>query len=196
VKKIFLFSFLLLCGCSTVIREVQPSMTATQQYLIAQSAINAADQIKIKNPAAFGKVYIDSSNFDGSKFTYEEIQAALLRNGVAIVNDPKLADTIISIRVGVQSIDNRVTNMGLPSIPIPFPIPMITFATPAVTILSKDQNIGITLIGLTAWNAHTGLLVEDLGEKLGLSYNTIWSGIAGTAEHNDFYYLTVPQNSK
>lgn len=185
---------LLLSACSTTVREIQPSTSATQQYLIAQSAINAADQIKIKNPASFGKVYIDSSNFDGSKFTYEEIQAALLRNGVALVSDPKCADTIISIRLGVQSSDNRITNMGLPSIPLPFPIPIITFATPAITVLSKDQNIGITLIGLTAWNAHTGLLVQDLGEKLGLSYNTIWSGIAGTVEHNDFYFLTVPQN--
>jgi uncharacterized short protein YbdD (DUF466 family) len=36
----------------------------------------------------------------------------LLRNGVAIVNDPKLADTIISIRVGVQSYNEYVRHIA------------------------------------------------------------------------------------
>jgi hypothetical protein len=190
--KYAIFALLLLAGCSTTVREVQPGTTASSQYLIAQSAINAAKQIKVKNPQQLGKVYIDASNFEGTKYTIEEIKSALLVDGVAITENPMDAQTIISIRLGVQSVDNRVTNMGLPSIPIPIPIPMISLAIPEVSFIKKDQNVGITLIGLVAWDAKTGLLIQNLGNILGLSYNTIWSGITGTAEHNDFDYRTVP----
>src|ERR1700722_18826091 len=91
-----LFSMIFLASCTTVIREEQPATTATQQYLIAQSAINASKQITIKDPASLGKVFIDSSNFDGSKFTIGVIQTALLDDGVAITTDKDHADTIIS----------------------------------------------------------------------------------------------------
>lgn len=191
-KFFILFSMLLLAACSTTIREVQPTTTATQQYLIAQSAINASNQITVKDPSSLGKVFIDTSNFDGTKYTIAEIQEVLLKDGVAITDDKTKADTIISIRLGVQSVDNRVVNMGMPSIPIPLPVPLVTLSTPEITLLQKDQSIGITMIGLTAYNVKTGLLVQDLGEKLGLSFNTIWSSVAGTEEHNDFDHSTVP----
>jgi hypothetical protein len=187
MKYIILLALLALSACSTTVKETFPSTTATEQYLIAQSANNAMTQFKVTNPTTLGKVYLDASEFDGSKYTLAEVQTILLKDGVAFAKTESDADTIMSVRVGVQSIDNRIVDMGLPSIPIPLPVPGITLAFPALTFLKKDQSLGITVIGLTAWNAKTGLLVDDLGEKLGLSYSSIWSSAAtGTWEVNDF----------
>jgi hypothetical protein len=95
VRPAVLSGLLMLPGACTTVREVQPSTTATEQYLLSQSAMNAARQIKV-DPSRLGKVYIDTSNFEGTKFTVAEVQDALLRNGVAITEDQKQADTILT----------------------------------------------------------------------------------------------------
>jgi hypothetical protein len=188
-----LSGLLMLLGACTTVREVQPSTTATEQYLLSQSAMNAARQIKV-DPSRLGKVYIDTSNFEGTKFTVAEVQDAMLRNRVAITEDQKQADTILSIRSGVQSIDNRVVTFGVPSVPIPSPIPSVAVSTPALSVAQRAKSVGMTLIGLVAWNAKTGLLVEDLGEVTGLAYNSIWSGAAGTWVSNDFRHQIAPEH--
>jgi hypothetical protein len=190
-RPVLLPGLLMLLAACTTVREVQPPTTATEQYLLAQSAMNAAHKIKV-DPSRVGKVYIDISNFDGTKFTVAEVQDALLRNGVAITEDQKQADTILSIRNGVQSIDNQVVTVGVPSVPVPSPIPAVSLSTPALSVAQRNKSVGMTLIGLVAWNAKTGLLVEDLGEVTGLAYNSIWSGVAGTWQANDFGHTMRP----
>ncbi len=57
MKKLATLGLLLLSTCTTVVRETQPGVTASQQYLIAQSAIN-----------------------EGTKFTIAEIETHLTNN--------------------------------------------------------------------------------------------------------------------
>jgi hypothetical protein len=84
-----------LSACTTV-TESNPPRTATEELLISQAADNAAANLAFQMPRGT-KVFIDSSNFEGtdSKYAIASIRESLMKQGAYLVADKKDAETVV-----------------------------------------------------------------------------------------------------
>lgn len=166
---------LLLTGCTTA-RQTNPSQTATEQLLISTAADRAAAKMLAPFPRG-SKVYVDAQYFQGgidSKYTISAIRNQLLKDGADLVPDRKDADIIVEIRSGAQSIDNKTTLVGLPSLSIPIPLAG-AFKLPEIALYRKKSEIGTAKIAMTGYSEKTGAYEFTVGPDYGFSHQTQWT---------------------
>lgn len=177
---------LLLARCTTV-RQTKPPQSATEQLLISKAADRAA--AKMLAPLPHGtKVYVDAQYFQGlnSKYTISAIRDQLLKDGADLVSDRKDAGIVVEIRSGAESIDNKTTLVGLPSLDIPFPLAG-AFKVPGIALYRKKSKIGTAKIAMTGYNEKTGVYEFTVGPDYGFSHQTQWTLLLLSWTTNDLF---------
>lgn len=165
--KLAPLALLILVGCTTTIKQYLPTTTATEQGLLAQSAMNATTAIT-KNLSNLGLVYVDTSLWEGNKFTIGLIEAALLRQGAQLTMNQKASQTTVVILNGVQSINDRIDQFGIPGLTIPVGLNSNYITTSPIDVTKKDRNQAVTQISLFAYRTVSGQFVENIGSYVGI----------------------------
>lgn len=180
-KTITLGLVLTVTGCGTLWKTTLPTQTALDQMLVSTAADRAANllvldsqgQVVTKLGASLGKTFIDAKNFnsadaknlvsiDTKNFSQENQQYALhaiRRNfadaGVALVDDPKEADTIVEVASGALSVDNTYSLVGIPAMALPIPLAG-NVSIPEIPLYKKETNRGLAKFAVSLRDAHTG----------------------------------------
>ena len=160
-------------GCTTL-RDTEPPRTANEQLLISTAADHAADRLALHIPAG-GKVFVDTSNFDAidAKYAIGTLRDRLAKQGAKLVADRKDADTVVELRSGALSINQRSLLVGLPAIPIPIPLAG-TVTTPEIAFYKRSEDRGVAKFAATALDAKQGSLTASADPAYGFSHRTTW----------------------
>jgi hypothetical protein len=144
-----------------------------EQLLISSAAERAADRLSLTLPAN-ANVFVDSSNFEGtdSKNALGAIRAALLKQGMRLVDDKKKADTIVEPRAGALSLDKDTFLIGIPQFSFPVPLASGPLTIPEIALYSKEQQKGIAKFAVAGYDARTGTLLSYQEPQFGFSHNT------------------------
>lgn len=164
----------MLSGCSTE-RLGHPARTATEQLLISTAVDRAIERLADQLPAE-GKVYVDPGNLEGfdGKYVVSTMRDGLLRRGAKLASERDKADTIVELRAGALSVDDRDALVGIPSFGVPIPLSG-DVNLPEVALFKKDMSQGVVKIAATAYDAHSGSLVESAGPAYGFSHVVNWT---------------------
>lgn len=188
-------SFLLLlglAGCSTT-RESEPARTATEQLLISTAVDRALDRMNLRIPEGT-KIWVDAANFEGydQKYAVGAIRDRLMREGGRLVADRGQADAVVEIRAGALSTDSDSLLIGIPSMDLPVPLAGQA-KTPELALVKKNHDEGVAKIGITAYDAKTGVPESfTLEEPLyGFSNRTRWV-VLSLFDWNESDLLTPP----
>jgi hypothetical protein len=121
------------------------------------------------------KLYIDTSNFEGtdSKYAISAIKGELLRRGGRLVLDRDKADAIVEISSGALSIDESSSIVGIPQFDIPIPAAG-NLAFPEIALFKKQERQGIAKFSAFSYDAKTGALLASAQPDYGLSHKTEW----------------------
>jgi hypothetical protein len=154
-------SSLALTGCMTI-RSTDPARTATEQLLISTAADHAAESLVLNIPKG-NHVFIDATNFEGydSKYAIGAIRDHVLQQGLLLVNDKGAADTIVEIRAGALSVDDRSFLVGIPQINLPLPLTGSTLPIPEIALFKRVTQQGIAKFAATAYDAKKGTFLSS-----------------------------------
>ncbi len=167
-------------GCASV-RVTDPPKTATEQFLLSQSATNAVDSLSFDS--LFGmRVFVDSSHFAPAdkEFILGEFRARMLSSGVQIMDSVEKADVVVEVRSSGVGIDRYENMVGVPSISGPATAAagadgvMSTIITPELAITKKIRQVAYASIAYAAYHRKTGEIVAQSGPALGTSYREDW----------------------
>ncbi|HEY4342836.1 MAG TPA: DUF6655 family protein [Parvibaculum sp.] len=166
-------ALLALGGCTTE-RTSSPTRTATEQLLISTAADRAAKDLALQMPRD-KKLYIDTSNFDGtdSKYAISAIKGELLRRGGRLVLDRDKADAVVEISSGALSIDESSSIVGIPQFDIPIPAAG-NLAFPEIALFKKQERQGVAKFSAFGYDAKTGALIASAQPDYGSSHTTEW----------------------
>lgn len=188
-------SFLLLlslAGCSTT-RESEPARTATEQLLISTAVDRALDRMNLRIPEGT-KIWVDAANFEGydQKYAVGAIRDRLTREGGRLVADRGQADAVVEIRAGALSTDSDSLLIGIPSMDLPVPLAGQA-KTPELALVKKNHDEGVAKIGITAYDAKTGVPESFTLEEpiYGFSNRTRWV-VLSLFDWNESDLLTPP----
>jgi len=159
----------LLASCTTM-RETQPSRTVTEEMLISSAADRAVDQLKLD---VNGKaVFVDASNYKGldAEYTIAAVHALVLKDGARLTDDRKVADVVIEMRNGAQSIDKKEFLIGIPSFDVPIPLAG-SLTLPEIALYSRKEDIGVSKLVVTDYSNATGASIGESGPVYGLSHD-------------------------
>ena len=167
-------ALLAVTGCVTV-RETNPPRAANEELMISAAVDRVADKLTAAIPPDT-KTFVDAQYFDAldGKYTIGAIRDRLLKLGAVMVADRASADLIVEIRSGAQSIDEKSTLVGIPSIeiPIPFAGPL---KTPEIALFKKALRSGVAKVAMTGYGAKDGALKFSSGPEVGLVQRTKWT---------------------
>jgi len=154
-------SSIALTGCTTI-RSTDPQRTATEQLLISTAADHAAQSLVLTIPKGT-HVFVDATNFEGydSKYAIGAIRDHVLQQGLLLVNDKGAADTIVEIRAGALSVDDRSILVGIPQINLPLPLTGSTLPIPEIALFKRMTQQGIAKFAATAYDAKKGNLISS-----------------------------------
>ena len=167
----------LLTGCANV-RITNPPSTATEQFLLSQSAVAAVQGMTFE-PLYGRRVFIDSQYFAPAtkEFVLAEFRAKLLNSGLRLVPERKDAEIVMEVRSGGVGIDRYENLFGIPAFTTPggattlaTAIPMASIITPELAISKKIRQISYASIAYVAYWADTGEVVATGGPNVGKTY--------------------------
>ncbi|MGH6996324.1 MAG: DUF6655 family protein, partial [Stellaceae bacterium] len=136
-------------------RQTEPQRTATEEMLISSAADRAVGELKLD---VNGKaVFVDASNYKGldAEYTIAAVHALILKDGARLTADRKVADVVVEMRNGAQSIDKREFLIGIPSFDVPIPLAgSLTF--PEIALYSRKEDIGVSKLTVADYSNATG----------------------------------------
>lgn len=164
---------LMLSGCETIATN-PPTPTATESLLRSHAGEQAATgvNLRIKRGTKTFIIVEAGATLPGGEYAAAAFRAHLAGAGAALVDDIKLADTIVELRIGTASIDDTNRVFGLAAITIPgIPGTSITTAVaiPELPLYAKNTRMGIVELHAIARDAHTGMLTSAVGPLWGVS---------------------------
>jgi hypothetical protein len=165
---------LMLWGC-TEVRTTSPTRSAEEELLISTAADKAAHELAAQLPPNIS-AFIDSSHFvaEDSPYAIAAIDDQLLRRGIRLTDDRVHADTIIELRAGALSTDEKSTLLGLPPLSLPF-VPIGNFVTiPGLPLLHHGEATGVAKFAATVYNPKTGRLVVSTDPQMGFARESDW----------------------
>lgn len=166
----------LLCAVSacSARRETTPQRTATEQLLISAAADRAANQLQLDIPQN-AKVFVDAVNFEGldAKYAVGALRERVLKLGGKLVAERAEADTVVEIRSGALSIDEKRVLIGIPEFDIPIPLTAaLTF--PEIALFKKAERKGVAKFAGVGYDAKEGTLTDAAEAEVGYSRETRW----------------------
>jgi hypothetical protein len=163
---------LLVAGCSSS-RSSQPLRTATEQLLISHAADEAAARLSLDIPRNT-RIFVDRQFFQGydDGYAMNAIRTQLLREGLALVDDRKDAQAIVTVSSGALSTDEHSLLIGVPALTVPF-FPIGNSVTvPEIALFKNAQAKGVAKFVATGYDAKTGKLIATTDPQYGFSHQT------------------------
>lgn len=161
-----------LAACTTE-RASVPQRTATEQLLISTAADRAASELSLAIPKNT-KVYIDRQYFQGydEGYALNAIRTQFLRQGLALVDDRKDAEAVVTVASGALSTDEKALLIGIPALQVPiFPIGT-SVSVPEIALFKSAQDKGVAKFVATGYDAKTGKLIATSDPQYGISHQT------------------------
>lgn len=161
-----------LAACTTE-RSSVPQRTATEQLLISTAADRAASELSLAIPKNT-KVYIDRQYFQGydEGYALNAIRTQFLRQGLALVDDRKEAEAVVTVASGALSTDEKALLIGIPALQVPF-LPIGTsVSVPEIALFKTAQDKGMAKFVATGYDAKTGKLIATTDPQYGISHQT------------------------
>jgi hypothetical protein len=166
---------LALAGCTTE-RETSPEHTAHEQLLVSTAADRAGGNINLGIPVG-ARVFVQPINLqtaDG-KYAVAVIKDQLLRQGARMADDKKDADTIVELRAGALSVDDKSFLIGVPEFQVPVPLAGNGFKFPEIALYKEKMRLGVAKIAATAYSAKDGSLQSSTGNRYGFAHQKEWT---------------------
>jgi hypothetical protein len=177
MPRVFIIVTLLAAASCTTTVDTNPSRSATEELLISTASDRAAEQLAVQIPKN-SKVFVDSGNFAGtdakdmdSKYAVAAIHASLLKRGAHLVGDKKGAQTIIEVRSGALSTDQKSFLIGVPQFNIPIPFSATPLAFPEIALYKDADQKGVAKFGIVSYDAKTGTLIAEQEPQYGFAHN-------------------------
>jgi hypothetical protein len=156
-------------GCTTI-RSSDPQRTATEELLISTAADRAAQNLALNIPKG-NRIFVDATDFEGtdSKYAIGSIRDHLLQQGLLMSNDKNNCDTIVEIRSGALSVDERSTLVGVPQLSVPVPLTG-TVTMPEIALYKREVQQGVAKFAATSYDAKKGTFISSSTPKATDSY--------------------------
>lgn len=166
---------LALAACTTA-RDTMPQRSATEQLLISSAADRAVERLPISIPKG-AMVFVDAGNFEGydGKYVVGAVRDRVVRLGGRLAADRGTADTVVEVRAGALSIDEKRTLFGIPSFDIPVPLAGSGLKTPEVALFKKHNWIGVAKIAATGYDAKGDKFAASWGPEIARAHKTYWT---------------------
>ncbi|HEX2889052.1 DUF6655 family protein [Vineibacter terrae] len=155
MRTILLILITGIAGCSSV-KSSAPSKTAADQMLTSTAADQAADMLahalRVK-----GLAFVDTTYFDleDGKYAISAIRYALLRTGVRLTDDRPKAESIVEIRVGALSTNEKEFFVGVPN------PRSLDSANPAPIVLYRSNTReAVAKLAAFVYDARSGALIS------------------------------------
>jgi hypothetical protein len=160
-----------LSGCTTTV-QTNPPRSAMEELLISTAADRAAMQLAVRIPKD-SKVFVDATNFDGtdSKYAIAAIHDSLLKQGAHLVGDKKDAQTVVEIRAGALSTDQKEFLIGIPQFNLPVPLASAPLTFPEIALYKSADQKGVAKLGIVDYDAKTGTLIASQEPQYGFAHN-------------------------
>lgn len=167
-----LIAGLSLSACTTE-RSSVPQRTATEQLLISTAADRAAGEMSLNIPRNT-KVYIDHQYFQGydQGYALNAIRTQFLRQGLAVVDDRKDAEAVVTVASGALSTDEKALLIGIPALQLPFFPIGTSVSVPEIALFKTAQDKGVAKFVATGYDAKTGKLIATSDPQYGISHQT------------------------
>jgi hypothetical protein len=173
---------LALAGCTTE-RITEPQETATEQLLISTAVDQAVSRLTVALPAG-SRLFVDAQFVDMApsdhlrypRYLIGTVRDHLARQGFRLAEERGVADVVVELRSGAQSIDHDGFLIGLPSFPLPVPLAG-TATLPEVALYKRDRRTGIAKVALTLLNRADGSLAAPGELAFGRVDRTGWTAM-------------------
>jgi hypothetical protein len=161
-----------LAGCTTA-RTSAPLRTASEQLLISAAADRAAAQLSLGIPKGT-KIFVDSHYFQGydDGYAIAAIRTQMLKNGLELVDDRKLAEAVIQVSAGALSTDQKSLLIGIPQLTVPYYPAGNSVTVPEIALFKQAEEKGVAKFVATGYDAKTGKLLSTTDPRYGFSHNT------------------------
>ena len=161
-----------LAACTTE-RASVPQRTATEQLLISTAADRAAAELSLSIPKNT-KVFIDRQYFQGydDGYALNAIRTQFLRQGLAVVDDRKEAEAIVTVASGALSTDEKALLIGIPALQVPFFPIGTSVSVPEIALFKTAQDKGVAKFVATGYDAKSGKLVATSDPQYGIAHQT------------------------
>jgi len=167
-------------GCTTV-RVTDPGRTATEQFLLTESASRAVKQLTAD--ALRGRnIFVDTTYFGSTEqpFVLGEFRAHLLEQGVLLLAKRDDAEIIVEVRTGGVGIDRYGVLLGLPTLALSGGSAAgaggstVPINVPEIALIKNVRQDGIAAVSYVAYWRDTGELVAASGPFVGRSLRDDW----------------------
>jgi hypothetical protein len=155
--------------------QSHPARTATEELLITSAADRAAAKLSLHLPKGT-KVFVDASNFDAfdgysGKYAIGAIRDSFLKQGAHLVDSKKAADTVVEIRAGALSTDEKDLLVGIPSFNIPVPFAGTT-TVPKIAFYENQVEVGVAKFATTSYSTKDDTFEAASDPDYGYSHDT------------------------
>jgi hypothetical protein len=180
----------------TFATQSHPARTASEELLITNAADRAAEKLSLHLPKGT-KVFVDASNFDAfdgysGKYAIGVIRDSFLKQGAHLVDSKKAADTVVEIRAGALSTDEKDLLVGIPSFNVPVPLAGTT-TFPKIALYENQIEVGVAKFGATSYSTKENTFEADSDPEYGYSHDTLRTLLIFFSwKSND----TMPQSEK
>ncbi|TWU35295.1 hypothetical protein Q31b_53910 [Novipirellula aureliae] len=154
-------------GCASTTTS-NTSRTGTEQLLISAAIDRAFSNVQFEDLAGYS-VFIDEKYLDSVDKGYlvSSLRQKVLGSGGKLVPALDQADVVLEPRSGGVGTDSQESFVGIPAIGIPgLPIEL-----PEIKVASRATQMGTAKIGLTCYDAKTGMSLGGGGEATALTHN-------------------------
>jgi hypothetical protein len=160
-------------GACTTERASVPLRTATEQLLISTAADRAASEMSLAIPRNT-KVFIDRQYFQGydDGYALNAIRTQFLRQGLAVVDDRKQAEAVVTVASGALSTDEKALLIGIPALQVPFFPIGTSVSVPEIALFKTAQDRGLAKFVATGYDAKSGKLIATSDPQYGISHQT------------------------
>jgi hypothetical protein len=158
----------------TFATQSHPVRTATEELLISSAADRATEGLSLKISKG-AKVFVDATNFDAfdgysGKYAIGTIRDRILKQGAHLVDTKAAADTVVEIRAGALSTDEKDFLIGIPSFNLPVPFAGAT-TFPKIALYENQVEEGVAKFAATSYATKDDTIEAASDPQFGYSHD-------------------------
>ena len=163
-------------GCVNKQRMTEPARSVGEQLLLSTAIARALSELDME---AIGrlkgfKVYLSTSYLKAldQEFLIGSLRDLLFSNGVLLVDDVSLAQIVVEVRSGANSLDSATVTAGIAEDQaLPNPVTGAPVALPEISFFKRENNFAVSKVALVAYQAKSREHIFSSGTLLGGAYD-------------------------
>ncbi|MFT6563231.1 MAG: hypothetical protein ACJAX6_001622 [Limisphaerales bacterium] len=163
-------------GCVNKQRMTQPAQSVGEQLLLSTAidrTLSELDMEAISRLKGF-KVYLSTTYLKAldQEYLIGSLRDLLFSSGVLLVDDVSLAQMVVEVRSGANSLDSATVTAGIAEDQaLPNPVTGAPVALPELALFKKENNVSVTTMALVAYRTDTREHIFSSGSLLGGAYD-------------------------